>query len=91
VAAAARPAGTPAGSGCSARRGPAAGTGEPALGPSADRRRAGQTRVASIAIDDPSPARPFGTGAGSTQVRSGLARVPALPGGEHRRLRLLHR
>ncbi len=73
------------------RAGAAAGTRESALGPSADQRRARQTRLAGIANDGPSAARPRRTGAGSAEVRSGLARVPARPGGEHRRVRLLHR
>jgi hypothetical protein len=90
VAAAARPARTPAHADRGAGPGAAAGTRESALGPSADQRRARQTRLAGVAIDRPSTARPRGTRTGSTQVRSGLARVPAHPGGEHRRLRLLH-
>jgi hypothetical protein len=36
-------------------------------------------------------ARPRRAGAGPAEVGSGLARVPARPGGEHRRMQLLHR
>ena len=91
MAPAARPARTPARPRRGAGRGAATGTRESALGPSAHRRRARQTRLAGIANDHPSAARPRRTGASSADVRSGLARVPAHPGGEHRRLRLLHR
>ena len=91
VATAARPARTPARPGRGAGRGAAAGTRESALGPSADQRRARQARLTGIANDCPSAARPRRTGAGSAAVGSGLARVPARPGGEHRRVRLLHR
>ena len=90
VAAAARPARTPAHADRRAGAGAAPGTRESVLGPSAHQRRARQIRLAGVAIDRPSAARPRRTRTGSTQVRSGLARVPARPGGEHRRLRLLH-
>jgi hypothetical protein len=40
---------------------------------------------------DPSAARPRRTGASATEVRSGLVRVSARPGREHRRVRLPHR
>lgn len=52
-------------------------------------RGARQTRLGSVAIDRPSAPRPPWVWAGPTEVRSG-ARVSALLGGEHRRLRLLH-
>jgi hypothetical protein len=60
-------------------------------GPSADQRGARQTRLRSVAIDRPSATRPRWVWAGSTALRSGVAGVPARSGGEHRRLRLLHR
>src|SRR5512133_3863851 len=91
MAAAARPAWAPLRASRGAGRGAADGTRESALGPSADQRRAWQTRLASIALDGPSAARPPRAWAGPADVRARLARVPARPGGEHRRLRLLHR
>jgi hypothetical protein len=63
----------------------------PRLGPSADQRGARQTRLQSVAIDSPSATRPRWVWAGSTEFRSGVAGVPVRSGGEHRRLRLLHR
>jgi hypothetical protein len=71
VAAAAGPARTPARADRRAGAGAAAGKGESALGPSANQRRARQTRLAGVAIDRPSTARPRGTRTCSTQVRSG--------------------
>jgi hypothetical protein len=58
VATAARPARTPAHASRRAGRGAAAAAGESALGPPADQRRAGQTRVAGIANDGTSAACP---------------------------------
>ena len=75
VAAAARPARTPTHADRRAGPGAAAGTGESALGPSANHRRARQTRLPGVAIDRPSAARPRRTRTGSTEVRPGLARV----------------
>jgi hypothetical protein len=63
----------------------------PRWGPSADLRRAGQARPPGVADQHPPSARPGAAGAGAAAVRAELARVPANAGGEHRRLRFLHR
>ena len=91
VATAGRPAWTaePAGGGSGV--GAAARAGESALGPSADLRRAGQARLPGVADQHPPAARPSEAGAGAAAQRAELARVLARAGGEHRRLRFLHR
>ena len=90
VAAAARPARAPARASRGAGPRAAAGTRESALGPSADQRRAGQLglRVSPTTVRRLLARR---TRPGPAEIRSELARVPARPGGQHRRLRLLHR